>query len=55
MWNFFLASFVFEHQSVSDLLRELKRNRQVTFLVGLTITKAKIEKGNKKHLSYLVS
>jgi hypothetical protein len=27
----------------------------ITFLVGLTMPKAKIEKGNKKHLASLVS
>ena len=29
MWNAFLASFVFEHRNISDLLRELKRNKQL--------------------------
>jgi hypothetical protein len=27
----------------------------ITFLVGLTMAKVKIEKGNKKHLASLVS
>lgn len=34
MWNSFLASFVFEHQSISDLLRELKRNKQLREMCG---------------------
>lgn len=34
MWNSFLASFVFEHPTVSALLRELNRNMQLRHLCG---------------------
>ena len=35
MWNTFIASFVFNHRSVSDLLRELSRNSQLRQICGL--------------------
>ena len=30
MWNTFIASYVFNHRSVNDLLRELSRNSQLS-------------------------
>ena len=35
MWNTFIASFVFNHRSVNDLLRELSRNSQLRQICGL--------------------
>ena len=35
MWNTFIASFVFNHRSVSDLLRKLSRNSQLRQKCGL--------------------
>lgn len=35
MWNTFIASFVFSHRSVNDLLRELSRNSQLRQICGL--------------------
>ena len=29
MWNSFIASFLFEHETVESLLRELRRNKQL--------------------------
>lgn len=34
MWNSFVASFVFNHRSISDLLRELSRNSQLRDMCG---------------------
>lgn len=34
MWNSFIASFLFEHETVESLLRELRRNRQLRALCG---------------------
>ena len=35
MWNTFIASYVFNHRSVNDLLRELSRNSQLRQICGL--------------------
>ncbi len=34
MWNSFVASFLFEHETVESLLRELRRNKQLRTLCG---------------------
>ena len=34
MWNSFIASFLFEHETVEGLLRELRRNKQLRGLCG---------------------
>ena len=35
MWNTFIASYVFNHRSVNDLLRELSRNSQLRQVCGI--------------------
>lgn len=35
MWNTFIASYVFNHRSVNDLLRELSRNSQLRQICGI--------------------
>lgn len=34
MWNSFIASFLFEHETVEGLLHELRRNKQLRALCG---------------------
>lgn len=34
MWNSLVASFLFEHETVEGLLRELRRNKQLRALCG---------------------
>lgn len=34
MWNSFIASFIFDHDSIASLLRELNRNSQLRILCG---------------------
>lgn len=34
MWNSFIASFLFEHETIESLLRELRRNKQLRTLCG---------------------
>lgn len=48
MWNAFLASFVFEHQNVSDLLRELRRNRQFREMCGFEPKSIRMKDGTIK-------
>ena len=48
MRNSFLASFVFEHQNVYDLLRELKRNRQLREMCGFETKAFKKKDGSIK-------
>jgi len=48
MWNSFLASFVFEHQSVSCLLRELRRNRQLREMCGFETKSIRKKDGSIK-------
>ena len=50
MWNSFLASFVFEHQSVSCLLRELRRNRQLREMCGFETKSIRKKDGSIKVL-----
>ena len=35
LWNTFVASFVFNHRSINELLRELKRNSQLREMCGI--------------------
>lgn len=48
MWNSFVASFVFNHRSVSDLLRELSRNSQLRNICGFKSKHVKQEDGTVK-------
>ena len=34
MWNSFIASFLFEHETAESLLRELRRNKQLRTICG---------------------
>ncbi len=34
MWNSFIASFLFEHETIESLLRELRRNKQLRTICG---------------------
>ena len=34
MWNSFIASFIFDHDSIASLLRELNRNSQLRIICG---------------------
>ncbi|MCR5185601.1 MAG: transposase [Clostridia bacterium] len=52
MWNTFIASFVFNHRSVNDLLRELSRNSQLRQICGLK-PKFKLQKDGTTKI-YLV-
>ena len=53
MWNSFIASFIFDHDSVASLLRELNRNSQLRILCGFqphmysVLTKEKDEYGRR--------
>ena len=53
MWNSFIASFVFDHDSIASLLRELNRNSQLRLLCGFqphiysVLTKQKDEFGKR--------
>lgn len=53
MWNSFIASFVFDHDSIASLLRELNRNSQLRLLCGFqphiysVLTKQKNEEGRR--------
>ena len=48
MWNTFIASFVFNHRSVSALLRELSRNSQLRQICGLKPAFFKQKNGTHK-------
>ena len=48
MWNTFIASYVFNHRSVNDLLRELSRNSQLRQICGLKPRFFKQEDGTYK-------
>ena len=48
MWNSFVASFVFNHRSVSDLLRELSRNSQLRNMCGFKPKYIKQDDGTVK-------
>ena len=54
MWNAFIASFLFDHDSIASLLRELNRNSQLRILCGFqphlysVLTKERDAGGRKK-------
>jgi hypothetical protein len=48
MWNSFIASFLFEHQTVEGLLRELRRNKQLRALCGFEPKSVKQKNGTIK-------
>ena len=48
MWNSFIASFLFQHESVASLLRELRRNKQLRKLCGFEPKSVKQEDGTIK-------
>lgn len=48
MWNSFIASFLFEHEAVESLLRELRRNRQLRTLCGFEPKVVKQKDGSIK-------
>ncbi len=48
MWNAFLASFVFGHKNISELLRELNRNRQLREMCGFKPKSFKRKDGSIK-------
>jgi len=53
MWNSFVASFIFDHDSIASLIRELNRNSQLRLLCGFqphlysVLTKEKDEYGRR--------
>lgn len=48
MWNSFIASFLFEHETVEGLLRELRRNKQLRALCGFEPKMVKQKDGSIK-------
>jgi len=48
MWNSFIASFVFEHETVEGLLRELRRNKQLRLMCGFEPKAVKQKDGTVK-------
>ena len=46
MWNSFLASFLFEHETVESLLRELRRNKQLRTICGFEPKAVRQKEGN---------
>ncbi len=48
MWNSFIASFLFEHDTVESLLRELRRNKQLRALCGFEPKAVKQKDGSVK-------
>ena len=48
MWNSFIASYVFNHRSVNELLRELSRNSQLRQICGFKPVFFKQENGTYK-------
>ena len=48
MWNSFIASFLFEHETVESLLRELCRNKQLLTLCGFEPKAVKQKDGSIK-------
>ncbi len=48
MWNSFIASFLFEHETVESLLRELRRNKQLCTLCGFEPKTVKQKDGSIK-------
>ncbi len=54
LWNTFVASFVFNHRSVNDLLRELSRNSQLREICGIQV-KYHLQKDNTMKMSFAPS
>jgi hypothetical protein len=48
MWNSFIASFLFEHETVEGLLRELRRNKQLRTMCGFEPKGVKQKDGTLK-------
>ena len=48
MWNSFIASFLFEHETVESLLRELRRNKQFRTLCGFEPKSVRQKDGSYK-------
>lgn len=48
MWNSFIASFLFEHETVESLLRELRRNKQLRTICGFEPKAVKQKDGSIK-------
>ena len=48
MWNSFIASFLFEHETIESLLRELRRNKQLRTLCGFEPKAVKQKDGSIK-------
>lgn len=48
MWNSFIASFLFEHETVESLLRELRRNKQLRTICGFEPKAVKQQDGSTK-------
>ncbi len=48
MWNSFIASFLFEHETAESLLRELRRNKQLRTLCGFEPKAVKQKDGSIK-------
>jgi len=48
MWNSFIASFLFEHETVEGLLRELRRNKQLRTMCGFEPKAVKQKDGSIK-------
>lgn len=48
MWNSFIASFLFEHETVNGLLRELRRNKQLRAVCGFEPKAVKQKDGTAK-------
>lgn len=46
MWNSFIASFLFEHETVESLLRELRRNKQLRTICGFEPKAVKQKNGS---------
>lgn len=48
MWNSFIASFLFEHETINGLLRELRRNKQLRYICGFSTKRVKQKNGSIK-------
>ena len=48
MWNSFVASFIFDHESVKSLIRELNRNSQLRDICGFKPHTVRMNDGNTK-------
>jgi len=48
MWNSFITSFLFEHETVDSLLRKLRRNKQLCDICGFEPKTVKQKDGSMK-------